>query len=96
VRSATAPRYLDARGVADYISISRAMVDILVDRGVLPAAIELSPRLKRWDREAIDAALARSPSRMQPSRNADDIVRSVADGLAEGRPARPKAASGRL
>lgn len=91
----TPARYLDARGVADYMSISRAMVDILVTRGILPPAIELTPRLKRWDREAIDAALARSTAYVQPSRDVDAIVRGIGDDLAKGRPARSKAPSGR-
>jgi predicted DNA-binding transcriptional regulator AlpA len=91
----SATRYLSAGGVAEYLSISRAMVDIFVERGVLPKAIELSSRVKRWDRQAIDAALAAPASPVHPAQNVDDIVRGVADGLAtERRPARSKAASG--
>lgn len=88
-------RYLDARTLADYLSISRTMVDQLVERGRLPKPIELTPRLKRWDREAVDAALAGTPLSVQRGRAASDIVRGIADGLAQGRSARPKAAQGR-
>lgn len=89
-------RYRDASGVAAYLSISRAMVDILVQRGVLPPPIVLTPRLKRWDIHAIDAVLADHPGAVQPSRSADDVVRGVADGFAaEGHTARHKTAQRR-
>lgn len=89
-----AVRYLDARGVADYLSISRNMVDILVRDGKIPAPISLTKRLKRWDRQAIDAALAGKPFTLHHG-SASDIIRGIADGLAKGRAARPKAAAGR-
>lgn len=80
-------RYLNATDVANYISISRTMVDILVGRGVLPEPIELTPRLKRWDRLAIDKALSGSKSTIpDPQLSATDIFRGIADGiLAKGR-----------
>lgn len=83
-------RYLDARGVAEYLSISRAMVDVLVRRGKLPRPIFLTPRLPRWDREAIDRALAGQPASLHAGKSTSDIVRGIADGLATERSARPK------
>jgi predicted DNA-binding transcriptional regulator AlpA len=88
-------RYIDARGVADYLSISRNMVDILVRDGKLPPPISLTKKLKRWDREAIDAALAGKPAELHHGRAASDIIRGVADGLAKGRSTGPKTAQGR-
>ena len=91
----TDSRYLDARGVADYLSISRTLVDQLVERGLLPKPIALTERVKRWDREAIDTALAGTALARQSGRAASDIIRGVADDLAQGCSGRPKAAEGR-
>ncbi len=52
------PRYLTADQVCEYLSISRGTIDKLVREKRIPAPIMLTPRLPRWDRLAIDAALA--------------------------------------
>ena len=77
----TGHRYVDATGVAKHISISRSMVDILVKRGILPAPIELTPRLKRWDLHAVDKALAQNPTLAPSTRSVTDISRSIADDI---------------
>lgn len=84
--SALHARYLDATGVADYLSISSAMVDQLTERGVLPKPILLTKRLKRWDRDAIDQVLANGalPNVGPLRRSTTDIARKIADDLAAG------------
>jgi len=89
------PRYLDTRGVADYLMISRNMVPILVQRGSLPPPVQLSARLKRWDREAIDAALAGKKINVQGRETLDEATRRMANELAKGRPNGSKASRGR-
>lgn len=89
------PRYLDTRGVADYLTISRNMVPILVQRGALPPPVQLSDRIKRWDREAIDAALAGGEINVQGRESLDAATRRMADELAKGRPNNSKAPRGR-
>jgi predicted DNA-binding transcriptional regulator AlpA len=82
----TEGRYLNAAAVAEYLSVSRNMVDILVQRGALPKPIILTSRLKRWDRLAIDAKLAgaSAPSPARPS--AAELSRGIADDIiAKGR-----------
>jgi predicted DNA-binding transcriptional regulator AlpA len=86
------PRYLDTRAVATYLSVSRYAVAMLVSKGRIPKPIELAPRLKRWDREAIDAALAGTKSHPENGPATRDLVNQVAHELAQGRPAQPKAA----
>jgi predicted DNA-binding transcriptional regulator AlpA len=71
----TVARYLSAQDVAAYMRISRSMVDHLVEAGKLPRPIPLTPRLKRWDKEAIDAALVGQPS-VNPARTTDDSDRN--------------------
>lgn len=51
------PRYLSASDLAEYLSISRSMVSALVESGRLPKPVYLTPRLARWDREAVDEAM---------------------------------------
>lgn len=74
------PRYLDAQAAAEYLSISRSTLDLLVDRGVLPKPRELTPRVKRWDREAIDKAIAAGQVD-DPGQSTTDIARSIADDI---------------
>ncbi len=84
-------RYLDLCGLAEYLSVSRTAVLQMVKVGRLPQPIRLSPRLPRWDRLAVDAALASAGEAGVQSH--DEIVRRVADGLAaQGRPTRSQAA----
>jgi predicted DNA-binding transcriptional regulator AlpA len=86
------PRYLDQQAVAAYLMISRAMVGQLVERGKLPPPVELTPRLKRWDRQAIDAALASGAAGpLRPS--LDSATRGIVDDIvtAQRRPARHEA-----
>ena len=73
-------RYLDAQGVADYLSVSRNMVPILVSRGVIPKPIEISSRLKRWDVQAIDARLAGGSSDVTRASGAE-LTRRMADEI---------------
>lgn len=91
-------RYLSVTAVAEYVGISKSMVDILVRRGVLPVPIELTPRMKRWDRLAIDAALCGSTAPAGSSHaSVADITREIANGiLAEGRLSAAKAARRRV
>jgi excisionase family DNA binding protein len=51
-------RWLTPDEVADYLKVSRATVYNMVRGGLLPAPRLLGKRLKRFDREAIDGALA--------------------------------------
>jgi excisionase family DNA binding protein len=93
-----AARYLTDQGVADYLSISRSLVRKMVERRELPEPISITERLKRWDREAIDAHLAgQRSSEHAPQRvgnSADDIAERAANDLAQRRAAR-RQASGR-
>lgn len=52
------PRYLKAQEVADYLSIGRNTVDLLVKQGRLPEPISLTNKIKRWDRQQIDSLLS--------------------------------------
>lgn len=79
--TSNAARYLSAPQVAQYLSISRSMVDVLVRRGRIPAPVELTPRLKRWDRDAIDATLGAPPLGAKPGPNVDEIVARIAEEL---------------
>lgn len=54
----TVGRYLTRDDVARYLRVGRNMVDRLVQQRVIPKPIYLTPRLPRWDREAIDRAVA--------------------------------------
>lgn len=56
----TQPRYLSPKDMAAYLSVSRNMVDRLVDAGKLPKPVYLTPKLPRWDREKVDAAIGRT------------------------------------
>ena len=85
-------RYIDADALADYISVSRSSIPRLIKDGVLPAPIELTSKIKRWDREAVDAKLAGTPQ--SPARSLADITKGIADGIAQGRVS-PKKAAGR-
>ncbi|MDB5409275.1 MAG: hypothetical protein JWL84_4187 [Rhodospirillales bacterium] len=87
-------RFLSVSDVAKRIGISRGMVDILVRKGVLPAPVELTPRLKRWDRHAVDAALIGNAGLSGAGQaSMADITRGIADGiLAKGRLSAAKAA----
>ena len=66
---AQAPRYLSLKAVGEYLMIAPQTVEDLVRSGRLPRPIELAPRLERWDKEAIDAALA-----LAAERNSVDIM----------------------
>lgn len=57
---AITPRYLSASDLAAYLSISRTMVATLVESGRLPQPVYLTPKLPRWDREAVDEAMGKS------------------------------------
>jgi predicted DNA-binding transcriptional regulator AlpA len=90
------PRYMDAQAVAAYLSVCVDTLDSLVERGILPPPIRLTKRLKRWDREAIDARLAGAGAKRHAGRSADEIFKEIADGFAsQGRAARQKAAARR-
>lgn len=52
------PRYLNARDTAHYLSIGVSTLHQLVNAGRLPKPIVLTPRVKRWDKVAIDQAIA--------------------------------------
>lgn len=54
------PKYLSAKDLAVYLSVSRTMVDRLVESGRLPQPIYLTPSLPRWDRDAVDAAMGKT------------------------------------
>lgn len=56
----TEARYLSPADLASYLSISRGMIEPLVKAGRLPEPVYLTPRLPRWDREAVDAALGKN------------------------------------
>jgi predicted DNA-binding transcriptional regulator AlpA len=56
--SAAEPRFLDADGVARRLSVGKTTVLWLVDRGILPPPIRLTPKIVRWDVQAIDRAVA--------------------------------------
>ena len=75
-------RYLNLSEVADYLSVSRTTVQQLTRSGTLPQPIYLTPRLPRWDRQAVDAALASPPTTVAVCH--DEIVRRVADEIAQG------------
>lgn len=60
------PRYLSATALAQYLDMSRNMVDALVRSGKLPKPVYLTTRMPRWDREQVDAALARSSKSTDP------------------------------
>lgn len=53
-----APRLIDARAVAERLGVSPRQARYLARRGWIPGAIRLGGVL-RWDRAAIDAAIAR-------------------------------------
>ena len=74
------PRYIDAETLADYISVSRSSLPRLIKDGVLPAPIDLTDKIKRWDREAVDAKLAGTAQ--SPTRTASDVARETADEIA--------------
>jgi phage terminase Nu1 subunit (DNA packaging protein) len=55
----TPPRWLTQQGVADYVGgCSVRQVQILTRQGRLPVSYALGPRLPRYDRLAIDRAMA--------------------------------------
>ena len=84
------PRYLTATEACQYLSCSRSQLDALVKAGKLPEPIRLTGRMIRWDREAIDAAMAGRRNRG----SADDAVARIVDEQASaGRPRRQKAAA---
>lgn len=56
------PRYLSLKAAAQYLTISPQTLLRLVAAGKLPAPKYLSPKLPRWDRDAIDAAMCNKPS----------------------------------
>lgn len=79
-------RYLDLQGVADYLSIGRTTVQQLVERNVLPKPIYLTPRLPRWDRHALDAAVARNAGiAVQSADDPTEAVRELCNEFAKGR-----------
>lgn len=88
-----AARYIDAEALAEYISVSRSSIPRLIKDGVLPPPIELTEKIKRWDREAIDAKLAGTPQ--SPVRSLSDVARGIADGIAKGHVPAKKAAGRR-
>lgn len=50
-------KFLTPKEVAQYLGVSRSTVSKLVRDGVLPEPKELSPRVRRFSREDVDAAL---------------------------------------
>lgn len=83
-------RYLTAQEVCGYVACSRSQLDALVRAGTLPEPIRLTARMLRWDRQAIDAALAGRPT----SSSIDAAVSRIVDEqAAKGRARRHKAAA---
>jgi excisionase family DNA binding protein len=77
-------RYLTIQGVADHLSMSRATVARLIERGKLPAPIDhMGDRLKRWDRFELDACMKSEPT--SAARNWTDVTNDIADEIAKGR-----------
>lgn len=56
------PRYLLLKAAAQYLSISPQTLLRLVKAGKLPTPTYLSPKLPRWDRDAIDATMGKKPA----------------------------------
>lgn len=53
-----APAYVSRQRLADLLDVSETQVDALVQRGVIPRPIKLSPGCVRWRWETVDMALA--------------------------------------
>lgn len=69
----TMERWLTPEQVAEYLKVSRATVYNLVRDGLLPKPRLLGKRLKRFDREAIDGAVAGSVQSGKPGPTLGDI-----------------------
>lgn len=70
----TEQRYLSAADLAAYIGASRNMIAALVSKGRLPKPIYLTPRMPRWDREAVDAMLGKCAKSADPIMDALDAA----------------------
>ena len=55
----TKTRWLNANEVADRYGCGRVTVYRMVKRGLIPAPVQFSGRMSRWDVEALDAADAK-------------------------------------
>src|SRR5574340_1004798 len=88
------PRWLDARAAVQYLTLDDAgALKRLVKQGRIPApSYHLGPRSPRWDREALDLALAGGEASGSTTRKAvSDAVQAI---LAEG-PRRARKTCGR-
>ena len=59
----TQTRWLNAEQVADRYSCGRVTVYRMVKRGQIPAPVQFSGRMSRWDIEALNAADANRTTR---------------------------------
>lgn len=86
-------RWLDARTAASHLGLPDKDAFLRkVKLGVLPApSYRLGSRMPRWDRDALDSAMAGTPS----SGPRHIVTQEVHDILAKGRAGRQAKASGR-
>jgi len=86
-------RWLDEETAARHLCLRPTAFRARVKGGTLPQpSYHLGPRSPRWDREALDSALA--PSATSPNTR-QQVNQAVAQILAEGRARRQKATGGR-
>lgn len=52
------PAYVSRQRLADLLDVSETQVDALVQRGIIPRPIKLSPGCVRWRWDTVDMALA--------------------------------------
>jgi excisionase family DNA binding protein len=86
----TEPRYLKAKDAAAYLSISEGTLRRLCKEGHLPAPVRIGPGTLRYDRLAIDAALADTPA---PDRSIEEAIAMI--GRDEGRRRRERGSTKR-
>jgi predicted DNA-binding transcriptional regulator AlpA len=68
--------YVSRERLARLLDVSESQVDALVQRGVIPRPIKLSPGCVRWRWETVDMALA-SLGGLAPDATADPYLQGI-------------------